>query len=237
MRSNISLYIKDQLVDLNDSSFILFNYSQEDTTDPAIVRNSYSQSVTLPATSTNCAIFSSFGRYDRINNDPGFSSAKKEPFVIFSETGEILQKGYCKLDQVVRRMGGYPPTRCPSLAVLGLSFGNFHLMRMGTRGILGTCHTRMTMVLSMRTHIHSQWMYRPHGTTCSPEVCPACPASSTSRQCTMACRTTLLQTRLMSSPGCSTILEQGNTMNRKMPGIVREVVRLCHITSSSQAHR
>ena len=45
MRRKISLYIADQLVDLDDQSFILFNYTMEDMTNPAIVRNSFSQSI------------------------------------------------------------------------------------------------------------------------------------------------------------------------------------------------
>ena len=57
MRRKISLYIADQLVDLDDQSFILFNYTMEDMTNPAIVRNSFSQSITLKGTPNNNKIF------------------------------------------------------------------------------------------------------------------------------------------------------------------------------------
>ena len=43
MRRKISLYIGDQLADLDDQSFILFNYQMDDLSNPTIVKNSYSQ--------------------------------------------------------------------------------------------------------------------------------------------------------------------------------------------------
>ena len=42
MRRKISLYIGDQLADLDDQSFILFNYQMDDLSNPTIVKNSYS---------------------------------------------------------------------------------------------------------------------------------------------------------------------------------------------------
>ena len=45
MRRKISLYIADQLVDLDDQSFILFNYTMDDLSNPTIVKNSFSQQV------------------------------------------------------------------------------------------------------------------------------------------------------------------------------------------------
>ena len=42
MRRKISLYIADRQVDLDDQSFILFNYAMEDLSNPTIVKNSFS---------------------------------------------------------------------------------------------------------------------------------------------------------------------------------------------------
>ena len=50
MRRRVSLYIVDRLVDLDDGSFILFNWAQEDLSNPTVVKNSYTQQITLKGT-------------------------------------------------------------------------------------------------------------------------------------------------------------------------------------------
>ena len=57
MRRKIALYIAGQLADLDEQSFILFNYTMEDLTNPTIVRNSFSQQITLRGTANNNKIF------------------------------------------------------------------------------------------------------------------------------------------------------------------------------------
>ena len=48
----ISLYIAGKKVDLDDNSFILFNYTMEDLSNPTIVKNSFSKQITLKGTPT-----------------------------------------------------------------------------------------------------------------------------------------------------------------------------------------
>lgn len=108
MRRKISLYIADQLVDLDDQSFILFNYTMEDMTNPAIVRNSFSQSITLKGTPNNNKIFGAIWRSDRETSGGGTSGAyfdptRKTSFAIYNELNEILESGYCKLDAISRK--------------------------------------------------------------------------------------------------------------------------------------
>lgn len=108
MRRKISLYIADQLVDLDDQSFILFNYTMEDMTNPAIVRNSFSQSITLKGTPNNNKIFGGIWRSDRETTGGGTSGAyfdptRKTSFTIYNELNEILESGYCKLDSVSKK--------------------------------------------------------------------------------------------------------------------------------------
>lgn len=108
MRRKISLYIADQLVDLDDQSFILFNYTMEDMTNPAIVRNSFSQSITLKGTPNNNKIFGGIWRSDRETTGGGASGAyfdptRKTTFTIYNELNEILESGYCKLDGISRK--------------------------------------------------------------------------------------------------------------------------------------
>ena len=57
MRRKIRLYIGDQLADLDDQSFILFNYQMDDLSNPAVVKNSFSQQITLKGTHANNRIF------------------------------------------------------------------------------------------------------------------------------------------------------------------------------------
>ena len=109
MRRKISLYIADRQVDLDDQSFILFNYAMEDLSNPTIVKNSFSQQITLKGTANNNAIFGDAFRLDRhVGNDGGqagadFNPSVKTPFVIYNEMGEILESGYAKLDTITRK--------------------------------------------------------------------------------------------------------------------------------------
>lgn len=108
MRRKVNLYIADQLVDLDDQSFILFNYTMEDMTNPAIVRNSFSQSITLKGTPNNNKIFGGIWRSDRETTGGGTSGAyfdptRKTTFTIYNELNEILESGYCKLDGISRK--------------------------------------------------------------------------------------------------------------------------------------
>ena len=111
MRRKISLYIADQLVDLDDQSFILFNYLIDDMGNPTIVRNSFSQAITLKGTPANNKIFGGMWRSDRLTQSGAtghginFDAARKTSFAIYNEMGEILESGYCKLDRVTRNRG------------------------------------------------------------------------------------------------------------------------------------
>lgn len=108
MRRKISLYIAGRLVDLDDQSFILFNYTMEDLTNPTIIRNSFSQQVTLKGTPNNNKIFGDIFRLDRVtqygDSSTGacFSAIRKTPFTIYNELNEIVESGYIKLDEVTR---------------------------------------------------------------------------------------------------------------------------------------
>ena len=104
MRRRITLYIDGRLADIDDASFVVFNWRREDTDNPAIIRNSWSNSVTLPGTPENDVIFSHAFRCDRRYNftPDSFDPSARTPFAIYQETGEILVSGYCKLDSVAR---------------------------------------------------------------------------------------------------------------------------------------
>lgn len=111
MRRNISLYVGGMPVDLDEQSFILFNYTMEDLSNPTIVRNSFSKQVTLPGSPNNNKLFGHIFRLDRETQyGSGFSGvdfdvARRTPFVIYNELNEIIEQGYIKLDEVMRVKG------------------------------------------------------------------------------------------------------------------------------------
>lgn len=111
MRRKIRLYIGDSEVDLSTDSLVLMNYKADDLNNPAVVKNSYSQQVTLPSTRNNDAIFGMMFRADRKTTagsggtGPAFSPLVRTPFSIYSEAGELLESGYMKLDSVTNKNG------------------------------------------------------------------------------------------------------------------------------------
>ena len=108
MRRKISLYIADQLADLDDQSFILFNYTMDDLSNPTVVKNSFSQQISLKGTPANNRIFGEYYKGDRkwanTGGDSGvdYNAARKTPFTIYDEMGAILESGYVKLDSIER---------------------------------------------------------------------------------------------------------------------------------------
>ena len=106
MRRKIALYIADQLVDLDDQTFILFNYTMEDLSNPTKVKNSFSKSITLKGTPNNNKIFGDVFRFDRVTQygesqvGINYNATRKTPFVIYNEMNEILESGYMKLDKI-----------------------------------------------------------------------------------------------------------------------------------------
>ena len=109
----ISLYIAGKKVDLDDNSFILFNYTMEDLSNPTIVKNSFSKQITLKGTPTNNEIFGNLYRTDRktifgdAHTGVSFNPLRKTPFVIYNERNEIIESGYVKVDSVNKISGGY----------------------------------------------------------------------------------------------------------------------------------
>ena len=111
MRRKIRLYIGDAEADLSTDSLVQMNYKADDLNNPAVVKNSYSQQVTLPSTRNNDAIFGMMFRADRRTTSgsggtgPAFSPLVRTPFSIYNEAGELLESGYMKLDSVTDKNG------------------------------------------------------------------------------------------------------------------------------------
>jgi len=102
----VTLYISGKRADLDDASFLLLNWTQDEAASPAMVRNSYSQSVTLQATPANNAILGYFFRPDRVTPTGGFDPLARTDYDLITETGDRVSKGYLKLDSVATGPGG-----------------------------------------------------------------------------------------------------------------------------------
>lgn len=108
MRRKVTLYVGGRKADLADTSFLLMNYTAEDLSNPTIVKNSFSQQVTLPGTCRNNSIFGAMWRSDRRALAGGstgaqFDASKRTPFILYGADGAVLESGYLKLDEVVRK--------------------------------------------------------------------------------------------------------------------------------------
>lgn len=109
MRRKLELWIGTLRADLADDSFILMNYTMEDLTSPAVVRNSFSKQISLPGTTANNRIFGEIFRSDRqtqyhATNETGiyFDPTRKTSWRIYNEKSELVDSGYLRLDSITR---------------------------------------------------------------------------------------------------------------------------------------
>lgn len=109
----ISLYIAGKKVDLDNNSFILFNYTMEDLSNPTIVKNSFTKQITLKGTPANNEIFGNLWKADRKTifgegyTGVAFDPLRKTPFTIYNEMNEIIESGYVKVNSVSKISGSY----------------------------------------------------------------------------------------------------------------------------------
>lgn len=101
----LELYIKNQHADIDKDGLVLMTYTLDDLTSPNVVKNSYSQRITLPSTPANDRIFENQYRPDATPEmaDP----RKRMPFEIFDELGAVVVSGYAKLETIKRSKGVY----------------------------------------------------------------------------------------------------------------------------------
>lgn len=101
MRQRVTLYIDGQKADLTVESLILFTYTAEETDNPSVVVNSYTRTLSLPATRANDIIFDKIAIHTHNVRVGAFSPIVRTPFAIIGSTGERLETGYLKLDNIV----------------------------------------------------------------------------------------------------------------------------------------
>ena len=98
----VALYIAGQKVDIDEKTFILFNYTFEDLSNPAIVRNPYSKTIKVQGTQNNNKIFGHAFRLDCDSEKSSFNILHRTQFSIYDGLGCLLQSGYVKLNNIIR---------------------------------------------------------------------------------------------------------------------------------------
>lgn len=94
----MELYIDGQLVDLNEKTDILFNYTVKDMTNPTAVKNTFTKSIQLDGTDTNNKIFGQIWNMSRVQGD-NFNPSKRVGFQLYVDD-DLVETGYCKLDNI-----------------------------------------------------------------------------------------------------------------------------------------
>ena len=99
--NEVKLYINSQEIEFQTSPDILFTYQVDDLTNPTVVKNSYTKTLTIPGTKQNNAIFDGIWNVERIQTDENYNATKRVPFTLYVN-GDIYQTGYAKLDKISR---------------------------------------------------------------------------------------------------------------------------------------
>ena len=110
MRNQVKLFINGIEVDLKEDLNILFTYQLEERSNPTIVKNHYSKTITIEETEGtphNHLVFGSFFQTDRRigtggTNGNKFDPSKRVPFQLFVN-GDLQESGYAQLTKVTQK--------------------------------------------------------------------------------------------------------------------------------------
>ena len=91
---------------MTEDGFVLLNYAITDLANPAVLKNSWTQDIDLPATPANDRIFGHSFRADRLAGGGGtgaqFNASQRTSFALYADSGEIIYAGYLKLNSVTK---------------------------------------------------------------------------------------------------------------------------------------
>lgn len=95
---DIRLYINGTEADIDTRTVITLNKMFSDLSNPTVVKNTFSKTVSLPATNRNNELFEFIYKVDQIAID--FDPAKRVDFVLYSG-GALQTYGYMKLNKII----------------------------------------------------------------------------------------------------------------------------------------
>lgn len=109
--NNIHLYIGNTEVEFDGTPEILYTYQVDELTNPTVVKNSFSKTLTIRGSKVNNHLFGHYWNVERSqvggstnSSSVYFNASKKMSFSLYVDT-ELYEQGYVKLDEV-RRVGG-----------------------------------------------------------------------------------------------------------------------------------
>ena len=95
----LELYIGNMKADLTGQESILTQKTRTDYTNPTVVKNSFTKTVSLPGTKANSFIFNFLWKLDRVQTVEDFNPSRRVPFTL-TENGNLIESGYIKLDKI-----------------------------------------------------------------------------------------------------------------------------------------
>lgn len=102
---DLHLFIGNSEVEFSTPPEILYTYQETDTTNPTIIKNGFSKTITIEGTPANNQLFGQFWNVERLQNTSYegsgvyFNASRKVPFQLLLDS-EIYESGYVKLDNV-----------------------------------------------------------------------------------------------------------------------------------------
>lgn len=107
---DIRLYIANKLVDCTDGISLPMTYQLEDFSNPTLVKNSFSKTISIPGTKNNNKIFGEIYKLDRMQhyeewtgnpelNGINFDPSKRVDFQIFKDA-DLVESGYMQLNDI-----------------------------------------------------------------------------------------------------------------------------------------
>lgn len=101
MRAEIQLFIDDMELEFKSNPGLFFNYKISESTNPTVIKNSFSKSITVDGTPHNTQVFGNIWNLSRVQGE-NFNPLKKTPFKLYIN-GELFESGYCKLDNITTK--------------------------------------------------------------------------------------------------------------------------------------
>jgi len=107
---DIRLYIANKLVDCTDGISLPMTYQLEDFSNPTLVKNSFSKTISIPGTKNNNKIFGEIYKLDRMQhyeewtgnpelNGINFDPSKRVDFQIYKDA-DLVESGYMQLNDI-----------------------------------------------------------------------------------------------------------------------------------------
>ena len=98
MKRSIRLFIGDREVEFSSVPDVLYTFKVDELTAPAVSRNTFSKTISIPGTPSNNRIFGQYWASDRTTTN-NFDATRKTPFTLYVDN-EVYQTGYCKLNEI-----------------------------------------------------------------------------------------------------------------------------------------